>query len=95
MVVESDWSAKTDGRENESAETEGVEGRADLWWMHRPHHVVLFLGPLIARQGATPWKSFTTGREEAPVKIEFQSNKSNKSQDSTDEIQSHVSLLIF
>ena len=51
-MVESGWSAKTDGRENESAETEGVEGRADL--LHPPHVVVLFLGPLIARQGATP-----------------------------------------
>lgn len=53
-MVESGWSAKTDGHENKSAETEGEEGRADLWWMHRPHVVVLFLGPLIARQGATP-----------------------------------------
>ena len=54
MVVESGWRAKTDGRENESAETEAVEGRADWWWMHHRHVVVLFLGPLIARQGATP-----------------------------------------
>lgn len=53
-MVGKGWSGKTDGRENESAETEGVEGRVDLWWMHRPHVVVLFLGLLMARQGATP-----------------------------------------